>query len=165
MNQNNLVSILIPVYNRDKFIEETINSALSQTYQNIEIIIVDNNSTDNTWRIIKKYTKKDNRIKAFKNDTNIGPVRNWKKCTDKADGEFGKILWSDDLIAPEFIEKTFGDVYEIELKTKITRPLTHHYFHEGYTRALYLSNGDIGIVTILHQSMHQIERLKDDFGL
>ena len=42
-----------------------------------------------------------------------------------------------------FIEKTFGDVYEVELKTGIIRPMTHHYFHEGYTRAMYLLNGDI----------------------
>ena len=42
-----------------------------------------------------------------------------------------------------FIEKTFGDVYEIELRTKTIRPVTHHYYHEGYTRALYLVNGDI----------------------
>jgi len=42
-----------------------------------------------------------------------------------------------------FIAKTFGDVYEVDLETKIIRPITHHYFHEGYTRALYLSNGDI----------------------
>jgi len=42
-----------------------------------------------------------------------------------------------------FIEKTFGDVYEVELKTRIIRPMTHHYYHEGYTRALYLVNGDI----------------------
>lgn len=42
-----------------------------------------------------------------------------------------------------FIEKTFGDAYEVELGTNIIRPMTHHYFHEGYTRALYLSNGDI----------------------
>jgi hypothetical protein len=42
-----------------------------------------------------------------------------------------------------FLEKTFGDVYEVEIETKKIRPLTHHYFHEGYTRALYLSNGDI----------------------
>jgi hypothetical protein len=42
-----------------------------------------------------------------------------------------------------FIERTFGDVYEVEIATKIIRPITHHYFHEGYTRALYLSNGDI----------------------
>ena len=42
-----------------------------------------------------------------------------------------------------FIERTFGDVYEVDIETKIIRPVTHHYFHEGYTRALYLSNGDI----------------------
>ena len=42
-----------------------------------------------------------------------------------------------------FIEKTFGDVFEVELETGIIRPMTHHYFHEGYTRALYLANGDI----------------------
>ena len=42
-----------------------------------------------------------------------------------------------------FIEKTFGDVYEVELETKIIRPMTHRYYHEGYTRALYLANGDI----------------------
>lgn len=42
-----------------------------------------------------------------------------------------------------FLEKTFGDVYEVELETKIIRPMTHRYHHEGYTRALYLANGDI----------------------
>jgi hypothetical protein len=51
--------------------------------------------------------------------------------------------WSHDGRHILFIERTFGDVYEVELKTKIIRPITHHYFHEGYTRALYLSNGDI----------------------
>lgn len=51
--------------------------------------------------------------------------------------------WSHDGKRLLFIEKTFGDVYEVELETGIVRPMTHHYFHEGYTRALYLSNGDI----------------------
>ena len=51
--------------------------------------------------------------------------------------------WSHDGKRILFIEKTFGDVYEVELKTKTIRPMTHHYFHEGYTRALYLVNGDI----------------------
>ncbi|MHC4795923.1 MAG: hypothetical protein ACYTF1_04695, partial [Planctomycetota bacterium] len=51
--------------------------------------------------------------------------------------------WSHDSKRILFIEKTFGDVYEIELAGKTIRPMTHHYFHEGYTRALYLSNGDI----------------------
>ena len=51
--------------------------------------------------------------------------------------------WSHDGKRILFLEKTFGDVYEVDLTTKIIRPMTHHYYHEGYTRALYLSNGDI----------------------
>jgi hypothetical protein len=51
--------------------------------------------------------------------------------------------WSHDGKRLLFVEKTFGDVYEVELATGIIRPMTHHYFHEGYTRALFLSNGDI----------------------
>lgn len=51
--------------------------------------------------------------------------------------------WSHDGKRILFLAKTFGDAYEIDLATKIIRPVTHHYFHEGYTRALYLSNGDI----------------------
>ncbi len=51
--------------------------------------------------------------------------------------------WSHDGTRVLFLEKTFGDVFEVEVATGELRPLTHHYFHEGYTRALYLSNGDI----------------------
>src|SRR5689334_6333647 len=51
--------------------------------------------------------------------------------------------WSHDGQRVLFVEKTFGDVFEIDLTTGIIRPMTHHYFHEGYLRALYLSNGDI----------------------
>ena len=51
--------------------------------------------------------------------------------------------WSHDGKRILFIEKTYGDVFEVELQTKTVRPLTHHYYHEGYTRALYLSNGDL----------------------
>jgi Tol biopolymer transport system component len=51
--------------------------------------------------------------------------------------------WSHDGKRILFLEKTFGDVYELEIATGLIRPMTHHYFHEGYTRALYLSNGDI----------------------
>lgn len=100
------VSILIPVYNREEYIEETVTSALNQTFNDIEIIIVDNFSTDNTWNILENLAKKDPRIKIFQNNSNIGPVKNWKRCIDEATGEYGKILWSDDLIAPEYLEKT-----------------------------------------------------------
>jgi glycosyltransferase involved in cell wall biosynthesis len=101
-----LVSILIPVYNRENIIAESIQSALNQTYTNIEVVVVDNASTDNTWAVIEDFAKQDARIKAFRNESNLGPVRNWLRCVEEAIGEYGKILWSDDLIAPDFIEKT-----------------------------------------------------------
>lgn len=107
-----LVSILIPVYNRENLIEETVQSALNQTYKNIEIIIVDNKSTDNTWELLKKLASEDKRIKIFQNETNIGPVRNWKRCIDEANGTYGKILFSDDVMYPEFLEKTLELIEE-----------------------------------------------------
>lgn len=103
--QNSLVSILIPVYDREHLIEEAVLSALNQTYENIEIVIVDNKSTDNTWEVLQRLASQDNRIKIFQNETNIGPVRNWKRCIDEAGGKYGKILFSDDVIYPNFLEK------------------------------------------------------------
>lgn len=100
------VSILIPVYNREKLIGECIESALAQTFSDLEVVVVDNASTDGTWSVCKKYAERDSRVRVFQNTENIGPVKNWKRCFDEARGEFGKILFSDDLIYPEFLSKT-----------------------------------------------------------
>lgn len=103
---NTLVSILIPVYNRESIISDTIESALNQTYDNIEIIIVDNCSEDNTYQICREFQAKDSRVKVFKNQNNVGPVRNWIECLRKSNGEYVKFLWSDDWIDEDYIEKT-----------------------------------------------------------
>lgn len=103
-----LVSILIPVYNRVSIVGATIESAINQTYSNIEIIIVDNCSTDGTWELLQEYVYKDDRIRIFKNGENIGPVRNWKRCIEEAKGEYAKLLFSDDLISNNFIEETIA---------------------------------------------------------
>ncbi len=100
------VSILIPVYNREHIISETLNSAVNQTYKNIEVIVVDNKSTDNSLNLIKGFAKSRMNVKVYQNKINIGPVNNWQKCLEYATGEYAKFLWSDDLIAPTFIEKT-----------------------------------------------------------
>lgn len=101
-----LVSIVIPTYNREKYIAKAIESAMHQTYRNLEIIIGDNQSTDNTWAIIQEYASKDSRIKIFQNPTNIGPVMNWNACFERASGEYLKIIWSDDWISLNYIEHT-----------------------------------------------------------
>lgn len=110
-----LVSILIPVFNRESYIKETVESAINQSYNNIEIIIVDNASTDNTWSIIDSLAKTDHRIKTFRNKENIGPVKNWKRCIEESSGKYGKILWSDDLMASTFIEKSVSLIENDEI--------------------------------------------------
>lgn len=100
-----LVSILIPVYNRRKFIEESVNSALHQTYQNIEIIICDNKSTDGTYEFLLEKYGNNSKIILHQNESNGGPVMNWKQCLQRAKGKYVKILWSDDVIAPSFVSK------------------------------------------------------------
>ncbi|QHU98999.1 glycosyltransferase family 2 protein [Synechocystis sp. CACIAM 05] len=102
------VSILIPTYNRENLITETVQSALNQTYQDFEIIIVDNQSTDNTYQVCLDLAKTDPRIRVYQNEENIGPVRNWQRCVELANGEYAKILFSDDLIHPMFLEKTLN---------------------------------------------------------
>jgi glycosyltransferase involved in cell wall biosynthesis len=86
-------------------IEETLASALGQTYQDIEVIVTDNNSTDRTFAILEKAAQCDNRLRIFRNASNVGPVRNWARAIGHARGEYIKILWSDDLIEPDFVEK------------------------------------------------------------
>jgi len=100
-----LVSILIPVYNREKLVKRAIESAINQTYENIEVIAVDNKSTDRTYEILKEYARKYPNVKVYQNKENIGPVRNWKKCLEYSSGKFVKILFSDDWIDETFVEK------------------------------------------------------------
>ncbi len=99
------ISIGLPVYNGEKFIEKKLKSILDQTFKDFELIISNNSSTDNTARICKKYTLLDKRIKLFTQKINIGAVENFNFVIDKANGEY--FLWSavDDLLLPTFLEK------------------------------------------------------------
>lgn len=103
--EKNKVSILIPVYNRESLLGECIESALSQTYDNFEVVIVDNASTDKTWEVCQAWAERDGRIRIFRNEENIGPVRNWQRCIDLAYGEYSKFLFSDDLLMPNCVRE------------------------------------------------------------
>lgn len=98
------VSILIPVFNREQYIAECIESALAQTYPYFEIVIVDNASTDLTAKICQDFANRHNKIRFFENENNIGPVRNWQRCAREAKGQFVKILFSDDLLMADCLQ-------------------------------------------------------------
>lgn len=90
------ISIIIPVYNVEKYLRESLNSVLNQTLNDIEVICVDDCSTDNSFNILQEYSNKDTRIKLFKMENNSGPgiVRN--KALDVAQGEYILFLDPDD---------------------------------------------------------------------
>ena len=69
-----MVSVIVPTYNREKYIERAVQSILRQTYDRYEIIIVDDGSTDNTWEIIQKLEEIDRRIRYIKLEKNQGPA-------------------------------------------------------------------------------------------
>ena len=99
------VSIGMPVYNGEKFIRQSIESILSQTYEDFELIISDNASNDQTKRICEIYKSKDSRIKFYSNNKNIGGPSNYNKVFHLSSGEFFKWSAYDDVLAPQFLEK------------------------------------------------------------
>ena len=100
-----MVSIITPAYNSEKFIAETILSVLAQSYQNWEMIIVDDNSSDRTAEIITSFQEKDSRIKYFHNSTNKGSAFSRNIALQNAKGKWIAFLDSDDLWHPEKLEK------------------------------------------------------------
>jgi glycosyltransferase involved in cell wall biosynthesis len=99
------ISIGLPVYNGEKFLRKKIESMISQTYQNFELIISDNASTDSTQEICQEFANKDKRIHYFRQEKNMGVVWNFGFVLDKA--QYNYFIWTavDDVIVPEFLEK------------------------------------------------------------
>ena len=103
-NKNPTVSILTTVYNREKYIAACIESVLASTYQDWELIIVDDVSTDTSLAIAKSYEKKDSRIKVYINEKNLGDYPNRNKAASCAKGKYIKYLDADDIIYPHGLE-------------------------------------------------------------
>ena len=99
------VSIIIPVYNAEKFIGKTIESVQAQTYKNWEIVIMNDKSTDRSYEIIKKYAEKDERIKTVNTEKNMGVVKGRNYLTDMSEGEYIAFLDADDYWKEDKLER------------------------------------------------------------
>jgi glycosyltransferase involved in cell wall biosynthesis len=102
------VNIGMPVYNGENFIEETLDSILSQTYADFELIISDNASTDKTEKICNLYAEKDKRIRYYRNKENLGGSRNYNKAFELSNSEYFKWAPHDDIISPTYLERCVG---------------------------------------------------------
>ncbi len=114
---NPLVSICIPTYNSSIFLQHTLNSVLSQSYKNLEVILCDDASTDNTIEIIESY--QDYRIKLFRNPKNLGVAENWNRCISLANGDFIKMMGADDILYPDCIKEQTA-IFQKDIHQKIS---------------------------------------------
>jgi predicted O-linked N-acetylglucosamine transferase (SPINDLY family)/GT2 family glycosyltransferase len=98
-----LVSVCIPTYNGEQFLEETLNTVLNQTYPNLEIIISDDNSSDRTIEIAKFFKDKFNCSFSILEHDQYGLSQNWNFCVSQSQGKYIKFLFQDDLLEPDAI--------------------------------------------------------------
>lgn len=158
MKNQPLVSVLMPSYNSEKFIGFAIQSVLDSTYTNFELIITDDNSTDNTYKIAKSFEEKDSRVIVYLNDKNYGDYPNRNKAASYARGKYLKYVDHDDFIYPygleqlvyymeQFPEAGYGLcslnqddklIYPYQLSPKET--YERHYFHSSLFHKAPLSS-------------------------
>lgn len=105
MRHSPKVTFLIPCFNVEKYLVDALNCVVNQTYQNLEIILIDDGSTDNTLTILNQYAAKDSRIILVKNEKNIGLINTLNKGIDLVSGEFIARFDADDIIGVDRIEK------------------------------------------------------------
>jgi glycosyltransferase involved in cell wall biosynthesis len=104
-NNKPLISVVMPVYNAGKFLPEAIESILSQTVEDFEFIIVDDASTDNSWEIIQDNADKDNRIRAFRNEKNLGVSATTNFAINKTQAKYIARMDADDVSFSDRLEK------------------------------------------------------------
>jgi glycosyltransferase involved in cell wall biosynthesis len=109
--KNPIVSIGLPIFNSEKYLRESIDSILAQTFTDFELIISDNASTDSTEEICNTYAANDPRVRYCRNSTNIGPIRNHNRLVELSRGKYFRFAGYDDLCAPDLIAK-FVDILE-----------------------------------------------------
>ncbi|MDC7280503.1 glycosyltransferase [Butyrivibrio fibrisolvens] len=103
-NVDKLVSIIIPAYNVENYIDKCLESVLDQTYKNIEVIVVDDGSSDDTWSHIEEFSNRDSRVRAFRRDNSgVSATRNF--ALDQANGYYIQFVDSDDYICEEATHK------------------------------------------------------------
>lgn len=99
------VSVIMPAFNMSKFITQSIQSVLKQTFEDFELIIVDDCSSDNTYEIACEFSRTDKRVVALRNETHFGAANTRNRALEYADGDYIAFLDSDDIWLPEKLER------------------------------------------------------------
>ena len=141
--KNELISVIVPIYNCEKYLDKCIESIVNQTYKNLEILLINDGSTDNTGNICKNWSKKDKRIKVTnKENGGISDARN--KGLELSSGKYISFVDSDDYLELDMIEKLYNNLIENDAdmsicdfyeefnnRTIIKEPKEKYFVNEG----------------------------------
>lgn len=116
----NKVSVCIPVFNGKGFLRQSLESVINQTYMDMEILIVDDGSTDGSIEVLEEFALRDARIRLVLNEENLGLVGNWNKCIELASGEWIKFQFQDDTMQENALEKMLNFAKEHEVRLVLT---------------------------------------------
>ena len=165
----NKVSVVIPIYNVENYLRKCLDSVCNQTYENLEIICVNDCSPDNSSEILKEYAAKDNRIKIINHKKNGGLSAARNTGMDNATGEYIYFLDSDDWIDSDYIEKMVNKIIETDAdividknviteKENFSAPYKHPSHKEEYTNNFITKDEIVNIMVNAWSKM-----LKTDF--
>lgn len=166
------ISICIPVYNGAKYLEQCLDSVLSQTFSDFEVLIVDDKSSDESFSIAQKYAAADSRFRLVRNEQNLGLVGNWNKCVTLAQGEWIKYLFQDDIFEPKCLEKLYAVTdlgcsfivcrrnFIFENPTYELKKVYDYFMHEGFIESIFRGTTKILAKQFCEASL---DRIGDNF--
>ena len=169
--KTNSVSVIMSVYNNENTVLESVNSILSQTFTEIEILITDDSSTDNSYEILKDLKNQDGRIKLFKNQKNIGLTKTLNKMIKISNGDFIARQDADDYSLPIRLETQLKMMEKFDIKISTARALELETkreipglsFYIPYKYLIYFKNPFIHGTLVIDSSLMKRYLYNEDY--
>lgn len=139
------ISVIMPVYNTEKYLKDSINSVLNQTYSNIELLCINDGSTDNSLEILSSFSKKDSRV-VVASQENMGTSITRNKALDKITGDYIAFLDSDDIYHPQYLEILYNSLKKYDADLSVCK-------YVDFTSASYSFSNTFNIKKIKPKSI------------
>jgi glycosyltransferase involved in cell wall biosynthesis len=155
------ISVMIPVYNHSHFIGQAIESILNQQCQDLDVVVVDDASTDNTCEIVSCYCS-DSRVQYVRNEENLGMARNWNRCLELAKGPLVMLFHSDDMLDPDYLTQVSQIFERYPQVGLVYSPVRHVDANNQVTEqaavrpARYYQAGDEALTALLTTGIHPL---------
>ena len=156
------LSIGLPVYNGEQYLREALDAILAQTFEDFELVISDNASTDGTAKICREYARRDKRIRYNRNEKNLGAAKNFSRVFELSRAPYFKWAAADDLMAPEFVARCME---ALEREPRASLAYTRAKYIDGEGRVIEgVEQGRLRHVDWRRRPVNRFRQLLDGFG-